>query len=276
MNRKGLKCKASFCKCNKNKFEVKGLKRNPPSCRVCRVDFMALLTNITILLVLACVSHQMIVGVSHRGHGRRGRGDRGQHKERSGQKSGRRPKTASAFQTMGKWVTKDRSECTWTAAHEDLVTLNITCKNAERSFGCEYTARPSVCPQYSSSKELFWVQILRALKKQKNLCRDDGGSLRAGVCKRAGREAHFRLRAAQKVKTTSSSIPPFAPRAVKSCQPDNRKLAEEHCSDSWSSLCTFFFTMVKDSDCWSWKKFNLCRHNEVCLRLACITQIIKY
>lgn len=213
------------------------------------MDFMALLANITILLVLACVSHQMILGVSHRSPGRRGRGDRSQHKERSAQKSGRRPKSVSAFQTTGSWVTKDQSECTWTAAHEDLVTLNITCKTAEKSFSCEYTARPSVCPRYSSSKELFWAQILRALKKHKSLCRGDGGPVRAGVCKRAGREAHFRLCAAQKVKTTSSSIPPFAPRAVRSCQPDNRKLAEELCSDSWSSFCTFFFTMLKDSDC---------------------------
>ncbi|XP_017272928.1 fibroblast growth factor-binding protein 1 [Kryptolebias marmoratus] len=210
---------------------------------------MALLTNITLLLVLACVSHQMILAASHRSHGRRGRGDRGQHRERSGQKIGRQPKSVFAFQAMGDWVTKDKSECTWIAGGEDLVILNVSCKKGERSFGCEYAARPSVCPQYSSRKELFWTQILRALKKRKNLCQENSGLVRAGVCKGAGREAHFRLCAAQKMNTTSSYIPPFATKAVKSCQPDNRKLAEQLCTDSWSAVCTFFFTMVKDSDC---------------------------
>ncbi|XP_037531525.1 fibroblast growth factor-binding protein 1 [Nematolebias whitei] len=209
---------------------------------------MALLTNIIILLVLACVSHPMILGASPKGHGRRGRGDRGQHKE-TGQKLGRQSKSVSAFRAVGDWVTRDKSECTWTATGEAVVTLNITCKNRDRSFSCEYAARPSVCPQYASSKELFWAQISRALKKQKNICQDHGGLVRAGVCKRAGREAHFRLGAAPKIKSASSSIPPFTTKAVKSCQPDNRKLAEQLCSHSWSSFCTFLFTMVKDSDC---------------------------
>uniref|UniRef100_A0A3Q3FEP1 Fibroblast growth factor binding protein 1a n=1 Tax=Kryptolebias marmoratus TaxID=37003 RepID=A0A3Q3FEP1_KRYMA len=159
---------------------------------------------------------------------------------------GRKP---SIWDEPIKFTTKNKDKCTMIITGEDLVILNVSCKKGERSFGCEYAARPSVCPQYSSRKELFWTQILRALKKRKNLCQENSGLVRAGVCKGAGREAHFRLCAAQKMNTTSSYIPPFATKAVKSCQPDNRKLAEQLCTDSWSAVCTFFFTMVKDSDC---------------------------
>ncbi|XP_072252434.1 fibroblast growth factor-binding protein 1-like [Leuresthes tenuis] len=210
---------------------------------------MALLTNITILLVLACISHQMMLGSCQKSHGRRGRGDRGQHRERSGLKVGRQPKSVSAQPIKGKLVTKEKSECTWAATGESLIILNVTCKEADRSISCKYAARPAVCPQYASNVELYWKQISRALKKQKNLCRDSSALIKAGMCRRAAQDAHFRLQVVQRKETFSPYIPPFATKAVKSCQPDNKKLADEFCSDSWSSLCTFLFTIVKDYDC---------------------------
>ncbi|KAM4555245.1 fibroblast growth factor-binding protein 1 [Odontesthes bonariensis] len=210
---------------------------------------MALLTNITLLLVLACISHQMMLGSCQKSHGRRGRADRGAHRERSGLKVGRQPKSVSAQPIKGKFVSKDKSECTWAATGEGLIILNVTCKKADRSLSCRYAARPAVCPQYASNVELFWKQISRALKKQKNLCRDSRALVKAGMCRRAAQDAHFRLQVAQRKETFSPDIPSFATKAVKSCQPDNTKLAEEFCSDSWSSFCTFLFTMVKDYDC---------------------------
>lgn len=228
---------------------VKSLNLNWSFCRVCSVGFMALLTNITILLILACISHQVMLGSCQRSHGRRGRGDRGQHKERSGLKVGRQPKPAPSQSFKGKLVTKDKSECTWTAAGEDIVILHISCKKGDQSFSCEYAARPAVCPQYALNAERYWKQISRSLKKKKSLCRDNNALVKAGVCRKAAREAHFMLRVAQRKKSASTYIPPSAARTVKSCQPANKKLAEEFCSNSWSSLCTFLFTMVKDYDC---------------------------
>ncbi|XP_047441256.1 fibroblast growth factor-binding protein 1 [Mugil cephalus] len=209
---------------------------------------MAFLTNITILLVVACVSHQLMLGACQKSHGRKGRGtDRGQNKDRSGLKMDRQPKSVSAQPIKGKLVTKDKSECTWTATGEDIFILRVSCKKGERSFSCEYTATPAVCPQYTSNNKLYWKQIARSLKKQKSLCQDSGALVRAGMCRNAATDAHFRLRVAQRRKTLQPYIPPST--TVKSCQPENKKRAEEYCNDSWSSLCTFFFTMVQDYDC---------------------------
>lgn len=211
---------------------------------------MALLTNVTILLVLACISHQVMLGSSHKSHGRKGRGtNRGQHRERSGPKVGRQAKSVSAQLIKGKLVTTDKSECNWAATGEDPVTLSIICMKEDRSFSCEYTARPTACPQYVSNVRLYWRQIGRALKKQSNLCQDSSALVRAGMCRRAARNAHFRLHVTQRMTTSPLYIPPPPVKAVRSCQPGNRKRAEEYCNNSWSSFCTFLFTMVQDYGC---------------------------
>ncbi|TDH07372.1 hypothetical protein EPR50_G00105300 [Perca flavescens] len=210
---------------------------------------MALLTNVTILLVLVCISHQLVLSSCQRSQGRRGRGvDRGQRKDRPGLRVGRQSKSDSAQPIKGKMVTKDKFQCTWAATGEDLFILGVTCKKGGRSFSCEYVARPAVCPQYHSNVKLYWKQIARALKKHKSLCQDSSPLVRAGVCKRSARDAHFRLHNPQR-KTDPPSDPQPAPRAIKSCKPGNKKLAEEHCNASWSTFCTFFFTMVQDYDC---------------------------
>ncbi|XP_047196592.1 fibroblast growth factor-binding protein 1 [Hippoglossus stenolepis] len=213
---------------------------------------MAFLTNLTILLVLACISHQLMLGSCQKGRrGRGGRGvDKGQNKDRSGVKVGRQPKSVSAQPIKGKLVTKDKSECTWAATGEDVFVLGVTCRKGDRSFSCEYVSQPSLCQRYTSNPKLYWKQIARALKKQRNLCQDSSVPVRAGMCRQAARDAHFRLRDVQRETVLPPPPPPPpAARAVKSCQPGNKRLAEEHCNDSWSSLCTFFFTMVQDDDC---------------------------
>lgn len=211
---------------------------------------MALLTNVTILLVLACISHQVMLGSCQKSGGRRGRGmDKGQHKNRSGAKVGRQTKPVSAQLMRGKVVTKDKFECAWVATGEDIVILSITCKK-DRSFSCEYIARPTACPEYASNVKLYWKQIGRELKKLNSLCQDSSAFVRAGMCRRAAREAHFRLNVTQRVKTSPLYTPTSPVKAVKSCQADNRKRAEEFCNNSWSSVCTFLFTMVRDYDCW--------------------------
>ncbi|XP_014866516.1 PREDICTED: fibroblast growth factor-binding protein 1-like [Poecilia mexicana] len=202
---------------------------------------MALLTNIAILMVLACISHQMMLGSCQRSHGRRGREDRGHRKERSG---------LSRVKPVGdKLVTKDGSRCTWTVTDNDPLFLFVTCKKGEKSFNCRYVGRPALCPQYRSNTLLYWKQITRALKKQSSLCHNEKLLVRAGMCKHAPREAHFRLVVSQKTVTPSPYIPAAPVTAAKSCLPKNKKLAKEFCSDSWSSVCTFFSTMVNNYDC---------------------------
>ncbi|XP_020504146.2 fibroblast growth factor-binding protein 1 [Labrus bergylta] len=215
---------------------------------------MALLTNVAVLLLLACFSHQLMLSSCQKSQGRRGRGvDRGQNKDKTGVKVGRQqPKSVSAQPIKGKVVTKGELECTWAATGEDVFILGVSCKKGGKSFSCEYVSRPTLCPQFASDAKLYWKQIARALKKQKNLCQDGAALVRAGMCRRADRGAHFRLRNTQR-KTKNDPPPPPSPQpapgAVKSCQSDNMKLAEEYCNRSWSSVCTFFFTMVQDYDC---------------------------
>ncbi|TNN47952.1 Fibroblast growth factor-binding protein 1 [Liparis tanakae] len=178
-------------------------------------------------------------------HGRRGRGaDRGQHKVKlkPGLRPGRQSKAAAAPVLEGKMVTRDKYECTWAATGDDVFVLAVDCAKGRQSFGCEYVGRPASCPRYAADVKVYWKQIARALRRHKSLCRDGRASVKAAVCRRAPGDAHFRLLGAR----AKTSPPPVTPAAVRSCQPANRKLAEEHCSDAWSSFCTFLFTMVQD------------------------------
>lgn len=204
------------------------------------MDFMALLTNIAILMVLSCISHQIMLGSFQRSHGRRGRGDRGHRKERSG---------LSHVNVGDKLVTRDGSQCSWTTKGDDPLLLFITCRKGEKSFVCTYRARPALCSQYATKTSLYWKQITRALKKQNSLCHNETALVRAGMCKQAPRDAHFRLVVAQKTETPLSYSPPSPKTAAKSCLPKNKKVAKEICSDTWSSLCMFFSTMVNNYDC---------------------------
>ncbi|XP_029917974.1 fibroblast growth factor-binding protein 1 [Myripristis murdjan] len=197
---------------------------------------MALLTNFTVLLVLACISQQLVMSSSQKGTGRKGRADR---KDRDSR--GRQPHPVMPLPVKGKLVAKDKSQCTWVATGEDLFTLGVNCRKGDKSFSCEYTAKPNACPLYASSAELYWKQIARALRKQRKLCQDSDALIRAGMCRKSPRDAHFRL--------SSAPPSPLGLAAVKSCKPVNQKLAEEYCSNSWTSVCTFFFSIVQNGDC---------------------------
>lgn len=236
---------------------------NLSSCSVFSADVMALLTNISLLLVLACISHQLVLSSSQKSHARRG--SRGQNKDKQINNVGRHLNSGHA-RPKGKLVTKDKSECTWSVTGNDLLTLRVTCQKGVSSFSCEYNARPSVCPWYSTKAELYWKQIARALKKHQSLCQESNVSVKAGLCRKAARDAHFRLSHVQK-QTTPPPPTQSQPRAVKSCLDDNMKRAEEYCSNSWSSFCLFFFTMVQDYDCWGRKRSK---------EPSCVGSFIKY
>ncbi|KAM4621435.1 fibroblast growth factor-binding protein 1 [Polymixia lowei] len=209
---------------------------------------MALLTNVTVLLVLACISHQFMVTSCQREKGRKGRAvdkgkprDRGQKDAPSPDKNTDRPKVP----IKGKFSSKDKSRCTWVATGTRDFVLGVTCKKGGESFSCEYVAKPDACPQFAANAKLYWKQIERALKKQKRLCQVGTAAVKAGLCRKAPADAHFKLNSAP--RTGPSSSPRSA--GMKSCPVDNTRLAEEYCTDTWLSFCTFFFKMVQNDDC---------------------------
>ncbi|XP_044046887.1 fibroblast growth factor-binding protein 1-like isoform X1 [Siniperca chuatsi] len=164
----------------------------------------------------------------------------------------------------GKFSIKDKMQCTWRATNfDDTVTLSVKCENREArstDLECQYKAKPQSCPGYQSQPKAFWKQVARAFKRlQGKVCTDDRALVRAGVCKRAPREAHFKLD-----KSSSSGDPqtpqPLPPRAAPTAaapagptactgRADHRKKAEEHCNSSWVSVCSFFFSMLQSDDC---------------------------
>nr|XP_023655187.1 fibroblast growth factor-binding protein 1 [Paramormyrops kingsleyae] len=222
---------------------------------------MMIFNNFVLLLLIACIALQVFVVESEKGQGKKGKG------EGKGKGAGNREATPEnhpvaprgsdkgqktrggkeAFK--GKFSTKDKKQCTWAANGEDKFTLGVTCKKGEESFNCEYTATPARCPQYASNVKMYWKQIARALKKQKTLCQDANAIIKTGVCKKAAKDAHFRLNLAPPQTVTETAI--MSSKGNKSCTEDvdNEKRAEEYCNGSWSSLCTFFFSMVQNGDC---------------------------
>lgn len=187
--------------------------------------------------------------------------------------SGRRTKNRGAdgsvnpvpVRARGKFTTQDRTECAWTTRHTgDAVTLFVRCEDlqphADEPVTCQYTAKPRSCPEYLSDPKGFWKQVGRALKKmQDTVCTDKRALVRVGMCKHAPREAHFKLNTVGPLSFTKSRHPPTpppvtplssTPAATTPCagRADHRKTAEEYCSGSWASVCSFIFSMVQ-SDC---------------------------
>ncbi|XP_029019504.1 fibroblast growth factor-binding protein 1 [Betta splendens] len=176
-----------------------------------------------------------------------------------GQSAGDRPSATA----RGKFSIKhDTMECTWRAKDVgDSVTLAVKCQKPQArasSLTCQYTGRPQLCGGYLSDNSAFWKQVARALKRfQGRVCADGRAPVKAGMCKRAPRDAHFKLDAMDSLGPETSSGGPGSrpPARSTSAAPtactgraDHRRAAEEYCSSSWSSVCSFLFSMLQ-SDC---------------------------
>ncbi|XP_048852488.1 fibroblast growth factor-binding protein 1-like [Brienomyrus brachyistius] len=220
---------------------------------------MMIFNNFVLLLLVACIAQQVFVVESEKGQGRKGegKGKGAGKKEATPEKPPAAPRGSDKGQKTrggkeafkGKFSTKDKKQCTWAANGEDKFTLGVTCKKGGETFNCEYTATPAKCPQYAPNVKMYWKQIARALKKQKTLCQDVNAIIKTGVCKKAPKDAHFRLNLApQATEIAPASV---SSKGNKTCTEDvdNEKRAEEYCNGSWSSLCTFFFSMVQNGDC---------------------------
>lgn len=164
-----------------------------------------------------------------------------------------------------------RMQCTWAARDvADAVRLSVKCEDpgarirgGVTDMECEYSGKPGGCAGYRANSKTFWKQVARAFKKlQAKVCKDERALVRAGVCKSAPRDAHFKLDIHTTVVSAQSGIqtpppPPLWPRATASpAAPTNctgsenaRRRAEQQCSSSWASFCAFFFQILSDDDC---------------------------
>lgn len=212
------------------------------------------------LLLLLFLGHHVAPALGARAPGR-------------GQSAGDRPVATG----RGKFSITDKTRCTWRARDVgDSVKLAVKCEDSEAragSLACQYTGRPQRCAGYLSDDGGFWKQVARALKRLGGkVCADERALVRAGMCKRAPRDAHFKLDASDASRpppprsstTTSAAPPPRSPTAAAAPPPrsttaaaapaacagraDHRGTAEEYCSSSWASVCAFLLSMVQ-SDC---------------------------
>ncbi|XP_056265684.1 fibroblast growth factor-binding protein 1-like [Pseudoliparis swirei] len=176
----------------------------------------------------------------------------------------------------GKFSIKDKMRCTWSSTGVgDTVRLSVKCEDREArvkggvtDLQCHYNAKPQSCPAYLSDTKGFWKQVARALKRrQGNVCEDDRKLLRAGMCKRAPRDAGFKLDPLSSVRlvgeletpqpppttpppprSVSTAAPPAGPTAC-TRRANHWQTAEESCSGSWASVCNFLLSMLQSDDC---------------------------
>ncbi|KAI1887299.1 hypothetical protein AGOR_G00188860 [Albula goreensis] len=224
---------------------------------------MMILNRLALVLLIACLAQQVLVIDCEKGQGRKGKRDgKGKDSRSPPEKPPGAPSrrdmvqnTQGAKPTLkGKFSTKDKTQCTWLAGEGEDGTfiLGVDCQKGGIGFNCEYIAKPATCAQYAPSAKLYWKQIARALKKQKNICADSTALVKSSVCKKGPKDAHFKLSISTvKPPTVRPETTTYLSSDKKPCTEkiDQKKLAEEYCSGSWVTLCNFFFTMVQSDDC---------------------------
>lgn len=151
-------------------------------------------------------------------------------------------------------------QCSWAAKDvAGAVKLSVKCENPEArikggvtDLECDYEGKPQRCPGYQTDPRGFWKQVARAFKKlQGKVCKDERVRVKAGMCKRAPRDAHFKLDIGSSRSSAQSGgldMPPTTPTACAG-RDNARKRAEQHCSSSWASVCAFFFEILQSDDC---------------------------
>ncbi|KAM9770789.1 fibroblast growth factor-binding protein 1-like [Menidia menidia] len=190
--------------------------------------------------------------------GQRAPGRPGGRAQRSGGKG--------ALTSRGKFSTGDHMQCAWNAREvRDAVKMRVTCENPKAkakgelvSLTCEYNAKTQSCQR--ADPKGFWKQVSRALRRlQGKLCRDELALVKTGTCKRAPQDAHFKLDA-RSVSVSHHSQGPVSPSPppggrstpagpTRCSKSDHRHTAQEYCSSSWASVCSFFLSMLQSEDC---------------------------
>nr|XP_004656130.2 fibroblast growth factor-binding protein 1 [Jaculus jaculus] len=189
-----------------------------------------------------------------------------------------RSKTSKSM-TNGKFVTKDLTTCKWAVIKQELgITLKVECTNQEHQFSCVFAGDPSECLKHNQDR-VYWKQIARMLRKQKNICGSSKSVLKTRVCKKQFPESNLKLatpnslgnmkpemeeaeltsqtqESSSEVKESTSSPAVTQPVAIKDPEcvddPDvanQRKTALEFCGESWSSFCSFLLNMLQATSC---------------------------
>uniref|UniRef100_A0AAQ4QEE3 Fibroblast growth factor binding protein 1b n=2 Tax=Gasterosteus aculeatus aculeatus TaxID=481459 RepID=A0AAQ4QEE3_GASAC len=168
----------------------------------------------------------------------------------------------------GKFLATDKMLCSWgTEDVGDTVRLSVRCKDqktrvkgAVADLECQYNAKPQSCPGYRSDARGFWKQVARALKKLRGkVCKDGRALVRAGMCKRAPRDAHFKLDVPSPVASVEAADQedrePLPTRSVSAAptacgaRADHWETAEEKCGSAWASVCNFLLSIVQRDEC---------------------------
>ncbi|XP_068178103.1 fibroblast growth factor-binding protein 1-like [Antennarius striatus] len=235
---------------------------------------MALLRTFALWLLLAFLGQQVSPSFGVRHSSRGGSRSRGAAKNGTVAPGGAPTSwKRSTLNGRGKFdISDEMMQCSWTSKDvADTVRVQVKCENTEARISggvtdlmCRYEGKPQQCRGYQSNPKGFWKQVGRAFKKlQGKVCRDERTLVKASMCKRATRDAHFKLDIGSSVVSAQSggmnySRPPprtttlnYNSTTPKNCtgRVDVQKKAEQHCSASWSSLCAFFFSMLQSDAC---------------------------
>ncbi|XP_072476408.1 fibroblast growth factor-binding protein 1 [Notamacropus eugenii] len=231
---------------------------------------------IALFSILLLVSQLLLVDGEKQKKRKSGRDSKGEWKQLGSPEKNERGQKAKGGKNLprGRFSIQENVSCTWAVAEKEGVTLKVQCKGQETQFECTYTGNPSSCPLFAGNEKAYWKQIGRALRKQKNLCADPKSVLKSRVCKKGAKETHLKMvdstiqnRSQDKkgrkdpqipastVRPAAQTIqPPSPPLTTQKCVEDSeainqRKIAEEYCGYTWSSLCTFLLSMLQDKTC---------------------------
>ncbi|XP_068133967.1 fibroblast growth factor-binding protein 1 [Hyperolius riggenbachi] len=235
-----------------------------------RLNKIALL-GVAIILV----SHVLLVDANKQREGKKDKEKGGDQKQRGGNKEERKQPPSSPAEKgkgrgskggkgslQGKFVSKEKADCTWSVSGTETVALNVECIKGDTRLSCTFGGNPRACSNYAANEKSYWKQITRALRKQKNICQDQKAILKSKECKKGPPEAHLHF-IAPSVPASGPEYPDQGqpipthkadPEKDSECAEDpdvleRQNMAKEYCGDKWSSLCTFFFSMVQSKTC---------------------------
>lgn len=220
---------------------------------------MSLLQTLALLLFVAILGHQVSPSSGER---------RGKWAETSERTVTAAPARAQRTGAKGKFNFTEKEwndeevhmQCSWAAKDvAGAVKLSVKCENPEArikggvtDLECDYEGKPQRCLGYQTHPTGFWKQVTRGFKKlQGKVCKDERARVKAGLCRGAPRDAHFKLDIGSSRVSAQSGGLDMPPTTLTSCvgRDNARKKAEQHCNSSWASVCAFFFEIVQSDDC---------------------------